>query len=212
MRANASVLISGAVIVAVAAGCGGGTKTVSPDIWAPKVCSQVVKWDRSVKADATKITNLNLQLRKPGIYDTSALVEARNGYVTALAGMVTASTRFRATMAKLDPPDVKDGEEIQQAINDALTKLVPALKKAKRQLVSMRTDYPFSLSVRGNLNTGKTEIIYSPANPAFTKDVAKFLNPAIIAFDNISLPFRRAFKAPELKATVEKTPECPNMG
>jgi len=211
MRANAFVVIFGVVLVAVVAGCGGGTKKVSPDIWVPKVCSQVAKWNRPTQADATKIKNLNLQLSKPGIFPSSALKAARKQYVAALAGLISASTRFRAAMEELAPPNVKDGEKIQQDIDDALAKLAPALKKAKRQVASMRTDYPLSLEVRGNVRTG-TEIIGSPANPKFMSDLAKFMNPFTSKFNNVYSPLLRAFKTPGLKPIVNKTPECQNFG
>jgi len=106
---------------------------------------------------------------------------------------------------------VKDGEKIQQDIDDALAKLAPALKKAKRQVASMRTDYPLSLEVRGNVRTG-TEIIGSPANPKFMSDLAKFMNPFTSKFNNVYSTLLRAFKTPGLKPIVNKTPECQNFG
>ena len=125
------VLLSAAVFMFAAVGCGGdggdggngeSASATAPDVWAASVCGALGNWVKSLQAGSR---DLGSALR-----DTKDLKTVKARFVAFLEDAEESSGEMVEKVKEAGPPDVSQGEAIQEDLVAALTKVQQSFSNA----------------------------------------------------------------------------------
>ena len=123
------LLLSLLVLSLAAAGCGGGggddngnESTASPDVWAASVCGALGTWVTSLQNGSSQ---LGTQMR-----DTKDLENVKARFVNFLEDAEQSSEEMVEKVKEAGPPDVEQGEAIQEDLVAALEKVNESFSNA----------------------------------------------------------------------------------
>jgi hypothetical protein len=128
MRAFA-VLLSAIALAFAAAGCGGGddgngdnASAKAPDEWAASVCGALGDWVDSLEAESREL--------RPAMSNTKDLKAVKKAFVTFLEDAEEGFGQAVEKVKEAGPPDVSQGEAIQQNLVSSLEKVEQSFSKA----------------------------------------------------------------------------------
>ena len=183
------VFLSVLALALAAAGCGGGddddgansASATPPDAWAATVCGALGDWVEDLQAESQQL--------QPAMRNTRDLESVKEAFVTF---MTDAESRFGEALEKVEgagPPDVEQGEAIQEEFVAALRKVEQSFSRA----VDQANDLP-------------TRDLQSFSNGVTTlgQDVQTNLGTAGKSFNSLS----ERFKSTELDAATDTEPAC----
>jgi hypothetical protein len=183
-----AVLLSAIVLAFAAAGCGGdgggngdSASATAPDVWAASVCGALGNWVKSLQAGSQ---DLSASLR-----DTKDLKNVKARFVTFLEDAETSSGEMVEKVKEAGPPDVSEGEAIQDELVAALTKVEQSFATA----VDKAND--LSTSSLKSFSTGVGKL---------SEDVQENLANTGSEFNNLS----DRFQSPELDDATDGEPAC----
>jgi len=123
------LLLSLVVLAFAAAGCGGGgddngngSSAAAPDVWAASVCGALGNWVKSLQDGSSQ---LSTQMR-----DTKDLTTVKARFVSFLEDAEQSSEEMVEKVKEAGPPDVEQGEAIQEDLVAALEKVQQSFSKA----------------------------------------------------------------------------------
>ena len=124
------LLLSLVVLTIAAAGCGGGGggddngngSAAAPDVWAASVCGALGTWVTSLQDGSRR---LGTQMR-----DTKDLKTVKARFVTFLEDAEQSSEEMVEKVEEAGPPDVEQGEAIQEDLVAALKKVSQSFSNA----------------------------------------------------------------------------------
>ena len=162
------VLLSAAVLMFAAAGCGGGdggdggngdsAAATAQDVWAASVCGALGTWVKSLQAGSQDLS--------AALGNTKDLKTVKARFVTFLENAEKTSGEMVEKVKDAGPPDVSQGEAIQDDLIAALTKVQQsfsnAVDKANQLSTSSLQSFSngvgkLSQSVQNNLSATGTE-------------------------------------------------------
>jgi hypothetical protein len=183
-----AVLLSAIVLAFAAAGCGGdgggngdSASATAPDVWAASVCGALGNWVKSLQAGSQ---DLSASLR-----DTKDLKNVKARFVTFLEDAEKSSGEMVEKVKEAGPPDVSEGEAIQDELVAALTKVEQSFATA----VDKAND--LSTSSLKSFSTGVGKL---------SEDVQENLANTGSEFNNLS----DRFQSPELDDATDGEPAC----
>jgi len=183
------VLLSAIVLAFAAAGCGGGgdggngdsASATQPDVWAASICGALGNWVKSLQ---TGSQDLGTAMR-----NTKDLKTVKARFVTFLEDAEQSSEEMVETVKDAGPPDVSQGEAIQEDLVSALEKVQESFSNAVDKANDLSTSSLQSFSS----GVGK-----------LSQDVQE--NLATTGNDFNSLSDR--FQSPELDNATDGEPAC----
>jgi hypothetical protein len=184
-----AVLLSAVVLAFAAAGCGGGgdggngdsASSTAPDVWAASVCGALGTWVKSLQAGSQ---DLSTALR-----DTKDLKAVKARFVTFLEDAEESTGEMVEKVEEAGPPDVDQGEAIQDDLVAALGEVQQSFSTAvdKANALSTSSLQEFSSGV------GK-----------LSQDVQDNLATTGGEFNNLS----DRYQSPELDNATDGEPAC----
>lgn len=135
-RALAALLAVG-VLALTASGCGGdggGDKSSAarPQEWAATICGSLSDWVQSLQDDTEKLGT--------AMQDTSDLETVKSTFVTFLEDAEKSSEELIDKIEETGPPDVENGEEIQQQLVSDVEKVNESFSQAVDKAKELPTD------------------------------------------------------------------------
>ena len=154
------VILTAIVLAFAAAGCGGGgdggngdsASGTAPDVWAASVCGALGNWVTSLQSGSQDLSS--------ALRDTKDLKTVKARFVTFLEDAEESSGEMVDKVEEVGPPDVSQGEAIQDDLVTALTKVqqsfATAVEKANELSTSSLQSFSngvgtLSQSVQNNL-------------------------------------------------------------
>lgn len=122
------LLLSLVVLAFAAAGCGGGgdddgnESAAAPDVWAASVCGALGSWVTSLQEGSRQLGNQ--------MGDTKNLKNVKARFVTFLEDAEQSSEEMVDKVKEAGPPDVEQGEAIQDDLVAALEKVNESFSNA----------------------------------------------------------------------------------
>jgi hypothetical protein len=124
------VLILSVVVLAfAAAGCGGGDggddgngSAAAPDVWAASVCGALGNWVKDLQDGSRRLGTL--------MRDTKDLTTVKARFVTFLEEAEQSSEEMVEKVKEAGPPDVEQGEAMQEDLVAALEKVQQSFSNA----------------------------------------------------------------------------------
>jgi hypothetical protein len=124
------VLLTAIVLAFAAAGCGGGggggsgdnASATEPSVWAASVCGALGNWVKSLQAGSQDLSS--------ALRNTKDLKSVKAGFVTFLEDAEESSGEMVDKVEEAGPPDVSQGEAIQDDLVDTLGKVEQSFSKA----------------------------------------------------------------------------------
>ena len=134
------LLLSLVVLGFAATGCGGGGggddngngSAAAPDIWAASVCGALGNWVTSLQDGSRR---LGTQMR-----ETKDLKSVKARFVNFLEDAEQSSEELVAKVKEAGPPDVEQGEAIQEDLVTALEKVNKSFSDAVQKAEALSTD------------------------------------------------------------------------
>ena len=134
------LLLSLVVLAFAAAGCGGGGggddngngSAAAPDIWAASVCGALGNWVTSLQDGSRR---LGTQMR-----ETKDLKTVKARFVSFLEDAEQSSKELVDKVKEAGPPDVEQGEAIQEDLVTALEKVNESFSNAVDKAEKLSTD------------------------------------------------------------------------
>jgi hypothetical protein len=183
------VLLTAIVLAFAAAGCGGGgdggsgdsASATEPSVWAASVCGALGDWVKSLQ---TGSQDLGSTLR-----NTKDLKTVKAGFVTFLEDAEESSAEMVDKVEEAGPPDVSQGEAIQDDLVAALGKVQQSFSKAVDKANELSTSSLQSFS------SGVSKL---------SEDVQDNLATAGGEFNSLS----DKYQSPELDDATDGEPAC----
>ena len=134
------LLIAVVVLAIAAAGCGGGggddnggkSAAAEPSVWAASVCGALGTWVKDLQDGSRQ---LGTQMR-----DTKDLKTVKTRFVDFLENAEQSSEEMVEKVKDAGPPDVDQGEAIQQDLVDALEKVNTSFSNAVDKANELSTE------------------------------------------------------------------------
>jgi hypothetical protein len=131
-----ALLLSLVVLAFAAAGCGGGDddgsdSAAAPDVWAASVCGALGNWVTSLQDGSRR---LGTQMR-----DTKDLKTVKARFVSFLEDAEQSSEEMVEKVEEAGPPDVEQGEAIQDDLVGALEKVNQSFSNAVERANELST-------------------------------------------------------------------------
>ena len=167
------------VVLALAAGCGGGSDSSSSDEWASTVCGALDEWGKSLQAGS--------QALRPAMENTQDLENVKEKYIGFLEDAAQNSQELVDEVKSAGPPDTDEGQALQSELVSALEKVQESFARAVDRAEELSTKDGDSL--RSGVGV-------------LSKDVEKNLQAAGSFFKRIGE------RAPELEEAMDDEPKC----
>jgi hypothetical protein len=124
------VLLAAIALAVAAAGCGGGgddgngdsASATEPSVWAASVCGALGNWVKSLQAGSQDLSS--------SLRNTKDLETVKAGFVTFLEDAEKSSAEMVDKVEEAGPPEVSQGEAIQDDLVAALGKVQQSFSKA----------------------------------------------------------------------------------
>jgi hypothetical protein len=183
-----AVLLSAVVLAFAAAGCGGdgggngdSASATAPDVWAESVCGALGNWVKSLQ---TGSQDLSKALR-----NTKDLKTVKAGFVSFLEDAEESTGEMVEKVEEVGPPNVSQGEAIQDDLVAALGEVQQSFSKAVDRANALSTS---SLSE------------FSSGVGKLSEDVQENLATTGGEFNNLS----ERHQSPELDDATDGEPAC----
>jgi ABC-type transporter Mla subunit MlaD len=124
------VLVVATLVIALAAGCGGGTKKTSAGDFVDATCVDLAAW-------ATSIQKAFADLQEIGQFDASDPVSAQallRKLSAALGEADSATSKLASGIESRGAPDIASGADIKKTLVDALNKLRDILSSTRTEV------------------------------------------------------------------------------
>lgn len=186
-----AVLLTAVVLAFAAAGCGGGgdgdggngdsASAAAPDVWAASVCGALGTWVKTLQDSSRDLGT--------ALGNTKNLKNVKAKFVAFLEDAEESSAEMIEKVEEAGPPDVDQGEAIQDDLVAALTKVQKSFSNAsdKANALSTSSLQSFSNGV-GNLS----------------QSVQNKLSATGTEFNQLS----ERYQAPELDDATDGEPAC----
>lgn len=185
----AVVLLTAIVLAFAAAGCGGGDDggngdSASPapvDVWMASVCGAFVNWGKSLQAG---VQDLGSATR-----DSKNLKTYKARFVTTLEGAEESSAEMVEKVKEAGPPDLAQGEAIQDDLVSTLEKIPESFSSAadKAKDISTSDAQSFANGVR-----------------PLSEDLEESLSTVSEEFNSLST----RYQSPEIDDAIDGEPAC----
>jgi hypothetical protein len=182
-------LLSALVLAFAAAGCGGGGDNgngdsgsgTAPDAWAATVCGALGDWVQSLQTGSNELGT--------AMRDTTDLKAVKARFVSFLEDAEKSSGEMVEKVKEAGPPDVSQGEAIQDELVEALTKVEQSFSNAVDRANELSTSSVQSFTAGvGNLS----------------ESVQNNLSATGREFNQLS----DKYEAPELDEATDGEPAC----
>ena len=133
------VLLTAIVLAFVAAGCGGGddggngdnASATEPSAWAASVCGALGNWVKSLQAGSQDLSS--------SLRNTKDMKTVKAGFVTFLEDAEESSGEMVDKVEETGPPDVSQGEAIQDDLVETLGEVQQSFSKAVDEASAVST-------------------------------------------------------------------------
>lgn len=167
------------VVLALAAGCGGGSDSSSSDEWASTVCGALDEWGKSLQAGS--------QALRPAMENTQDLENVKEKYIGFLEDAEQSSQQLVDEVESAGPPEIEEGQEVQSDLVSALENVQESFARAVDRAEELSTKDGDSLRSGVGL---------------LSNDVEKNLQAAGSFFKGIGE------RSPELEEAMAGDPKC----